>query len=360
MPSRGLTRLALFTLTLMSVSVGACVLPHANLRIPATSDADVSVVAVDERITELDGDVVDVMDLDIPTPLDMDAEVATADMPTDMRGDSSIVDSIDIIDASDVGTTDVPNPVCGMGMFNCGGGCRRVEAMISTCGDARNDGVYVLTVGGTPWCATCRAFGMGEKWTMLLRANGAPTESPQPQRFGYDSPLWTNEETYNPEGVTLDDHDYKARGFMVLPFKEILVQMWTPVDTMMPRSLSGSLADRMAPAVSSLRSIFVNPARQNPMMWDDGNVLGLVPGSSLQGLCRRVGFNVRANDNGRARVRIGAIGNENVIDSCNTHDSWIGVGGWLGDGQSFSAGNVTESCVFCEQVTRSRAVVWVR
>jgi hypothetical protein len=341
------------------IATAGCVLPHANPR----GGADV--VSLDGTIDDQSvtpEDTLDANELDNYDVFAMDADIVSDGQ--DVKIDATAVDAIDGSDASDVMATDVTDGgdtgACPAQMVDCGGGCRRVDAVISTCRDAMNDGVYGLTVGGTLWCATCRSIGNGERWTMILRANGAAGESPQPQRFGYDSALWTNEETYNPAAVTLDEHDYKARGFMVLPFKEILIQMWTPTDSMMPRTLTGTLVDRMGTPVASLRSIFLNAGRQYSMLWTDRDLLGLVPNSSLQPWCRRTGFNTRANDNGRARVRIGAIGNENVIDSCDTHDSWIGVGGWLGDNQSFSAGNVVESCLGCEQVTRSRAVVWLR
>jgi hypothetical protein len=220
-----------------------------------------------------------------------------------------------------------------------------------------HDDIYVLTIGGVPFCAFCQRFGMGPRWTMVLKANGATSGM---QTFPYDSPRWTNMETYLPHNVERDTQEMKSRAFFVHPLRQVLVELRTEGTT---NTVRGQLVDAMAPSIPSLREVFSGGNNAYSRTFDVDDWLSAVPDSRLQDRCQRVGFNVRADRDNGARVRIGAIGNNDLINECDTHDSWVGVGGYynnIAESLSFSAGNVARWNGGNNRTIRSHATVWVR
>lgn len=372
-------------------ALAACSLPHARVRGDDGGGSDASFAEQSEIATRDAGDdgaaqpdatdesvAMDVADEDGSqsdvVSMDQGVDVAVVDgADGGDAGDSATSDGASdgamdgaMSDAADDGAvdagTDAPRDAgCLAGTADCGDGiCRPVLDTVVTCSEATRDGVHVLTIGGTPFCAYCQQFGMGPRWTMVLKANGADTSGLEPQRFAYDSALWTNTDTYLEHNLDRDTRELKTRAFSVHPLREVLVEMSTGGTI---RSLRGSLVSGMSAPITSLRAVFsgANNTYGGAFRVDDW--LGAVPDSRLQDRCRRVGFNVRANDANWARVRIGAIGNENVINDCDTHDSWVGVGGVRETSDpslSFSAGNVARYNGRDNRTIRSHATVWVR
>jgi hypothetical protein len=201
---------------------------------------------------------------------------------------------------------------------------------------------------------------MGPRWTMVLKANGADSSGLMPQRFAYDSALWTNTDTYLEHNLDRDTREMKSRAFFVHPLREVLIEMSTGATT---RSLQGQLVGGMTAPLASLRAVFTGAINAYSGTFRVDDWLGAVPNSRLQARCRRVGFNVRADGANSARVRIGAIGNENWPNECDTHDSWVGVGGvrdTRDPSLSLSAGNVARYNGWDNRTIRSHATVWVR
>jgi len=370
--------------------LAACALPHARGRGSDDASGSDTILAEQGEIATADASddgssQPDVIDESVAMDV-ADEDAAQSDVVSmDQRADGAFDDgasATDAADASDAATidgaidsasdaavdgasdaaTDAPRDAgCAAGTADCGDGmCRPVLGTVVTCSEAMRDGVHVLTIGGAPFCAFCQQFGMGPRWTMVLKADGADSSGLMPQRFAYDSALWTNTDTYLEHNLDRDTREMKSRAFFVHPLREVLIEMSTGGTT---RSLQGQLVGRMTAPLASLRAVFAgeNNAYGGTFRVDDW--LGAVPDSRLQALCRRVGFNVRANNANSARVRIGAIGNENLINECDTHDSWVGVGGVRETGDrslSFSAGNVARHNLWDNRTIRSHATVWVR
>ncbi len=366
-------------LVLLAIGLAGCSLPHARRRAnePMTDASSATDGALDGMTDDGASPEEDVLARDgsdagdgSDTGTAMDAADAGDALASD-AGDAALVgDSGDASaagDAGDAGDSAAPSDasdagdagpvVCEPGTFDCGDGrCRPVLGRVSTCREATVDGVFVLDVGGTPWCGHCRQMDEGARWTMVLKASGAESAGGAPQRFGYDSTLWTNEETFRPYEVERDTREMKARGMFVQPFRELLIEMTTGGTT---RSLRGALAGAMAMPVSSLRAVFLGPPNAYGSLWSFDNFVGLVPDARLQWRCERAGINVRAPRDGNARVRIGAIANNDVLE-CDTHDSWVGVGGFNGDGNALSAGNIARDNWPNDRTIRSHATLWIR
>lgn len=346
------------------------------------SGAETATDATNDLVT--DGPQEDVASTEAAT--DADAADAPIDVVYDAAdaSDSSNADSADVadavvsMDASDgftpdaadsgdasasdvVDVTPADSAPCAAGTFDCGDGrCRNVIATVSTCADARADGVHVLTVGGAPWCGFCQGFGGGDRFVMVLKTDGTTAGGATPQRFAYDSTLWTNMETFEPHNVDRDRRECKTRGMLVYPVRDVLVEVITDTTT---NRVRGSLVNGSDAPLASLRAVFLGGDNAFGSAINADNWLDAVPDSRLQPWCRRSGFNVRANSRSHARVRIGAIGNENWVDSCDTHDSWVGVGGAREDSDpslSLSAGNVARANWPEDRTIRSFATVWVR
>lgn len=369
------------SLAVIALVLGACTLPHTRAR-PADDGAQDERGEEQDASDECEDSAVDDRADDVAVSDDarddarddvVMADVTMDDVPSMDASDAADVTSgSDARDAASEAASDVVaeggeagdaarDAGCGPRTADCGDGlCRPILDSIVTCVEATSDGLHVLTIGGTPFCAYCQQFGMGSRWTMVLKASGAETASPTPQRFAYDSALWTNTETFLEHNVERDQRETKSRGFFAHPLRQVLVEMTTGGTT---RSVVGSLVAGTATAIPSLRALFMggNNAYGGAFRFDDW--VGAVPDARIQDRCRRVGLNVRANNGDSARVRIGAIGNNDLINDCDTHDSWVGVGGVRGDGDdslSFSAGNVARWSGGDNRTIRSHATVWIR
>jgi hypothetical protein len=374
------------SLAVLALVLGACTLPHARARPDdgALAERGEEQDAIDEREDSAVDDRDDVAIIDDARDDARDdgrddvvmADVAMDDVPsmdaTDAADAADATESSDASDAASDAATDVVaeggeagdaarDAGCGPRTADCGDGlCRPILDSIVTCVEATSDGLHVLTIGGTPFCAYCQQFGTGSRWTMVLKASGAETASPTPQRFSYDSALWTNTETLLEHNVERDQRETKSRGFFAHPLRQVLVEMSTGATT---RSVVASLVAGTAPPIASLRALFAGGNNTYSPAFRVDAWLGSVPDARIQDRCRRVGINVRGNDGDAARVRIGAIGNNDLINDCDSHDSWVGVGGARGDGDdslSFSAGNVARWNGGDNRTIRSHATVWIR
>ena len=219
-------------------------------------------------------------------------------------------------------------------------------------------GAYWIRAGANdPWRAYCDTTEAGGAWTLVLKADG------RQRTFAYDAALWTTPALLNETAVNLDRVQAKFLGFNALPVNALRLQVVSPADSMSPSALRSVTLDRLG-GVTLLR-VFQNAAfvdlssRGNEDFW-----LALVSNSRMQGNCNRRGFNARANNQGAARVRIGMIGNENTFGECDSHDSWIGVGGTTGSCGEFDNNTVGNAACFAgsgnARDIRSFAYVWVR
>ncbi len=221
-----------------------------------------------------------------------------------------------------------------------------------------SSGAYWVRAGATePWRAYCDTSEAGGAWTLVLKADG------RQRTFAYDAALWTNTALLNEASANLDRVEAKFSGFNTLPARAVRVQLISPADSMAPTALRSLVLDALNGA--TLQRVFLNAAfvdlssRGNEDFW-----LGLVSNSRMQDRCNRRGFNARANNQGSARVRIGMIGNENVVFECDSHDSWIGVGGTTGSCGEFDNNTAGNAACFAgsgnARDIRSFAYVWVR
>jgi hypothetical protein len=313
----------------------SCSLPHSALRgAPMEAGATdlVDDLSEDRGVTPEDAaldETEEVVELDASTEAGPDSGV-------DSGGDSAVDSGVD---GTGVDASDADASGCPLGQFDCGNGrCRPVLGTVNTCREASSDGVYVLTVGGRPWCSYCLQSGSGDRWTLVLRANGSNEGGRDGARFGYDSPLWTNEETYQPWEVdAADTEECKLRGFSVQSFTELRMVL-----ARTDGSERNELVRAMGRTVSSLRSVLMGGLNQFSNLWTAENLLDLVSEARLQAPHRRTGFNVAVMNPNLARVRIGAVGDESM--TFGTPDSYLGFGGSFRNANppapNFSVGNV--------------------
>jgi hypothetical protein len=218
-------------------------------------------------------------------------------------------------------------------------------------------GSYWIRAGATdPWRAYCDTTEAGGAWTLVLKADG------RQRTFAYDAALWTNTTLLNETSANLDRVEAKFLGFNTLPARAVRLQVVSPADAALPTARVLVL-DALAGA--PLLRVFQNAAfvdlasRGNEDFW-----LALVSNSRMQDRCNRRGFNARANNQSAARVRIGMIGNQDRSAECDSHDSWIGVGGTTGSCGEFDANTVGNAACFVSpgdaRDIRSFAYVWVR
>ncbi|CAB4044324.1 Hypothetical predicted protein, partial [Paramuricea clavata] len=161
----------------------------------------------------------------------------------------------------------------------------------------------------------------GGGWTLVLKVNGnMPT-------FDYNSPLWTNKESYavedGLEGLT--EKESKLASYWNTPFKKICLGMtvngdrkWMMLDYE-ASSLYSMIADGQYRSTSAGKNTWMS----------------VIAGSSLQSNCNHEGFNIQLP---YINARLGFVANnENGCGSC---DSWIGFGIIY----SFACGTFYQAC----------------
>jgi hypothetical protein len=219
-------------------------------------------------------------------------------------------------------------------------------------------GTYWIRAGALdPWRAYCDTSEAGGAWTLVLKADG------RQRTFAYDAALWTNTALLNEASANLDRVEAKFIGFNVLPVSSLRLQLVSPADSVSPSALRS--VTLQVPNRPTLLRVFQNAGFVD-LAGSGGEDFwtALVPNSRMQDRCNRRGLNARANNQSSARVRIGMIGNENVLFECDSHDSWIGVGGATGSCSGADANTVGNTACFAgnnnDRDLRAFAYVWVR
>jgi hypothetical protein len=149
----------------------------------------------------------------------------------------------------------------------------------------------------------CDMSSDGGGWTLVMKVDG------QESTFAYHSTHWTTNTTVSPESVVLDDMEAKFQSFNDVGFNEVRVSMLGGGSVTFPKSAS-SMRQLMASGTYEVTAV------------PDSSWLGLIPGSSIQGGCRRQGVNV---DCSGTRVRVGIVGDDQ--SDCSSCESRLGFGG---------------------------------
>jgi hypothetical protein len=245
---------------------------------------------------------------------------------TEMFDDGAIVGTVDLADASGDGSDAELDAGCAGG---CPGRsyCQGSTCVYASCKDLKaslpssHSGVYLIDpdLSGTspPFPAFC---GMGISdggWTLLMKVDG------NAKTFVRDSPLWENDETYQPSAAGFDLTEAKLASYSLLPFANLLIGFHVGTTTHFALLAIGG---------SSLRDLMASgyhPSALGRAGWET------IAEGSLQTNCNSEGVNVNTP---MASVRLGILANEN--NDCNTCDSFIGFGGFYQGKDSFACGNL--------------------
>ena len=111
-----------------------------------------------------------------------------------------------------------------------------------------------------------------EGWTLIMKIDG------QLQTFGYDSDLWLNKETFQPNNLDLDDKETKLASYWTLPFTELRLGMKVDGTT---RWITFSYT------ASSLYNLIADGQYRSTSI-GESKWRSLVPRSSLQRNCNKV------------------------------------------------------------------------
>jgi hypothetical protein len=334
--------------------VSACALEHPISRELDVEDPGAALDAPVEDLPDVvsASDVVDAVMRDVPRVDVVDAaDVIDASLRPDVMDAAMLPDVVDVPVLPDVVDVPVLPDVIDAGppIYDS---CEAVRLM------GLPSGAYWIRAGTPePWRAYCDTTEAGGAWTLVLKADG------RQRTFAYDAALWTNTELLNETSANLDRVQAKFIGFNVLPVSAVRLQLVSPADSVSPSALRSVTLDRLG-NITLLR-VFQNAAFVDLASRGDENFWrALVSNSRVQDNCNRRGFNARANNQSSARVRIGMIGNENNLFECDSHDSWIGVGGATGSCSGADANTVGNTACFAgnnnDRDIRAFAYVWVR
>jgi hypothetical protein len=135
------------------------------------------------------------------------------------------------------------------------------------------------------------------------------------QTFRYNSKLWTNNQTFNPQSLALDDSQTKLASYSELPFTELRLGM---------RQGNTTQWITVQYSASSLYSVIAD-GKYRQLNESRATWKTLIAQSSLQKHCNKEGFNAASKDVEHHRVRIGMIADN--FNNCQKADSRIGFGG---------------------------------
>lgn len=148
--------------------------------------------------------------------------------------------------------------------------------------------------------------------------------------FHYDSPYWSNKIEYGlPEGATgLDSDEVKLPTYWNTPFTKICLGM---------KNFGQLRFVVINKAATSLHSLIADGKHRDTSIGRDKWKSLIGTAASLQTHCNQEGFNSIGKDKGRAKARIGIVGNQE--NDCNSCDSRIGFGTGGADDDSNTCGN---------------------
>ncbi|XP_065059823.1 uncharacterized protein LOC135687230 isoform X2 [Rhopilema esculentum] len=197
-------------------------------------------------------------------------------------------------------------------------------------------GVYRLHIG-RHFCKM-DIPGCGGGWTLAMKINGSKGT------FGFNSPMWSNDQEYNTENglKSLYEHEAKFAAFSHLAFDEICIGMKNKDEVnwlRLPLKYSSLLA-----ILTAGQHILTHVGRS---AWK-----GLISSSSLQPNCNLEGVNVGTYYN-KPMVRIGIIANDQ--NDCSSPDSYIALGG-----RDLACGNSATACVEGNQKVPTMGFILVK
>jgi cysteine-rich repeat protein len=210
---------------------------------------------------------------------------------------------------------------------------------------------------GQPFAVWCEQVQFDGGWTLVLKADGSKTS------FAYTDAKWGEAAAWMPD-PDLSRDETKLLSYSTVAVKEVLVGMEAPVQNMGNLTLTYIRLD--IPDAASLHAA-IEPDMFQATTNPEAEWRALVPMASLQSSCKRQGLNPRSDNampQNFARVRIGIIANEG--GTCDSHNSWIGVGGGtLGPNCNVQSTATTGNRAGCQadmgdKDTKGFAVVYVR
>ena len=141
------------------------------------------------------------------------------------------------------------------------------------------------------------------------------------RNFHYDSDLWSNKETFKPEGgeTGFDSEETKLPTYWKTSFNKICLGM------KIGQEINFVVINKQA---SSLYSLIADGQYRATSLDRDTWKTLIGSQASLQNKCNKEGFNSKSGKSHHAKARIGILGNnwEKSSTGCSTCDSRIGFG----------------------------------
>jgi hypothetical protein len=291
----------------------AAVSGYADLQL---ADGDrTSSVAVDASIEVADSDRGWPEDTHSDASADADTDADTVD--GDASSDSNAMDTNATVDAladADSGCGCPTGVPCVAGRCAPLQSCAQLKERFPTLAS----GGYTLDLDGdgplAPQRAFCEQSANGGGWTLALKIDG------EQSTFAYDSPLWTNTALLAPTSADPSRTEAKLLPYLATNFTQIRLVFEEGSSV---RSLV------IASSGSSLRAVFSGPSVSTTT--GRASWLTLLSSAQLQANCNQEGFNLSFPnwaESQNVKVRLGIVGNEQA--DCESPDSWIGIGGFVG------------------------------
>ena len=165
----------------------------------------------------------------------------------------------------------------------------------------------------------CRSINLMAKYLFLSQ-----------QTFKYNSPLWSNKETFNLDGgkTGFDSLETKLPSYWNKSFSKICLGM--KIDQEIKFIIINMTA-------SSLYSLIADGQYRSTSLGRDTWKSLIGSDASLQNNCNKEGFNAASSENEKSKARIGIISNNG--DNCNSCNSRIGFGTGGDPDKANSCGN---------------------
>ena len=165
----------------------------------------------------------------------------------------------------------------------------------------------------------CRSINLMAKYLFLSQ-----------QTFKYNSPLWSNKETFNLDGgkTGFDSLETKLPSYWNTSFSKICLGM--KIDQEIKFIVINMTA-------SSLYSLIADGQYRRTSLGRDTWKSLIGSDASLQKNCNKEGFNAASSEKEKSKARIGIISNNG--DNCNSCNSRIGFGTGGDPDEANSCGN---------------------